>query len=123
MIDREKRIVVFGDKDVKMGCSACGIMFGRADIPDNEECIEAGYEFGIAMTGTEIIEFHKSLKNIADKGELELVTCDTTIQFRTKDNLREFMSNIINWGAAIVLDTIALAEYIKSVTDEEKGNE
>lgn len=123
MIDKEKRIVVFGDKDVKMGCSTCGIMFGKSDVPDNEDCIESSYEFGIAMTSTEIVDFHKSLRDIADKGELELVAYDTTIQFKTKDDLEEFMNHVLSWGAAVVSDTIILAEYIKSVVDEDKDNE
>ncbi len=123
MIDAEKRIVVFGDKDVKMGCTTCGIMFGKSDVPDNEECIEESYEFGIAMSSLEIIDFHKKLKELVGKEDLTLEICDTTIKFRTQQDLELFMNHVIGWGAAVVNDARVLAEYIRDFVQEVNNHE
>lgn len=123
MIDAEKRIVVFGDEDVKIGCTTSGIMFGKADVLDNEENIEESYEFGIAMTSIEIVDFHKQLSELKNKEDLTLEIYGTTIKFKTKADLELFSKHVLGWGAAVVNDARVLAEYIKNIIEEDNINE
>lgn len=117
MIDRDNRIIVFGDNDVKMACTSNGVMFGDANIPDNEDDIESSYEFGIMMSMMDIIDFHKSLCKLDNKpdDDLELIITGVTFKFKTRNDLEIFKNSIIGWAASVVRDAKILTDYIVSV--------
>lgn len=117
MIDKENRKVVFGDNDVKMACTSNGVMFGDANIPDDEEDIESSYEFGIVMSMLDIVDFHKSLCELDKKADddLEMTITGVIFKFKTRKDLEIFKNNIIGWAASVVKDAQTLVDYIVDV--------
>lgn len=125
MIDKEKRIVIYGDKDVKMAATSVGIIFGDASVPDNEENIESSYIFGIRLSMPGIIEFDKELckpLNSNDK-ELKLVAGNVTIYFKSKEDLIDFRVNVMEWANSLIYDAYKLLEYVQEVMGDKVEDE
>lgn len=123
MIDSMKRIVKFGDNDVKMASTEYGIIFGDSNVEDEpDKELEELYEFGIILSVNEIIQLDKDAEKQMSNENKEIEFADTTLIFKDNDSIEVFRKFLRNYADIRIKEIETLREYIAASTLERAGN-
>jgi hypothetical protein len=116
MIDKENRIVVLGDGDVKIAYCETGIMFGDSSVPDElAEQLEKSYMFGIQLNAADIVMLDSLLDKVAAGDIDEFTYLDTTIKFKDSDDADRVRSVLAAWCELIFAKMKELELYYNSI--------
>lgn len=119
MIDAEKRVVQFGDGDVKVAYCELGIVFGDANIPDGNN-IENDYLFGLQLGYRDVVAINDLLDKVLAGDSNEFTYLDTTFKFSDKSDVEAIKSILVSWSELAFIEAKNLEKYLADKGMEHK---
>lgn len=113
MIDAEKRVVQFGNGDVKVAYCELGIVFGDANTPDGNS-IENDYAFGMQLSYRDVIAMNDLLDKVAAGESKEFTYLDTTLKFSSESDVEAIKSLLVSWSELAIMEARSLEKYLEN---------
>lgn len=118
MIDAEKRVVKFGDGDVKVAYCELGIAFGDANAPDGNN-IEHDYLFGLQIGYRDVVAINDLLDKVLTGESNEFTYLDTTFKFSSESDVEAIKGILVSWSELALMEAKNLERYL---TDKGMGH-
>lgn len=113
MIDAEKRVVKFGDGDVKAAYCELGIVFGDASVPDGDN-IENDYAFGLQLSYRDVIAMNELLDSMVAAEHKEFTYLDTTFCFNSETEIEALRGLLLSWSELAIMEAKNLECYLRN---------
>lgn len=111
MIDAEKRVVKFGDGDVKVAYCELGIVFGNANTPDGNN-IEDDYLFGLQLGYRDVVAINDLLDKVLAGESNEFTYLNTTFRFSAKSDVEAIKNVLVSWSELALMEAKNLERYL-----------
>jgi len=111
IIYAEKRVVQFGDGDVKVAYCELGIAFGDANTPDGNS-IESDYAFGMQLSYRDVIAMNDLLDKVAAGESKEFTYLDTTLKVGSESDVEAIKDLLVSWSELAIMEARSLEKYL-----------
>lgn len=113
MVDIEKRIVVFGDGNLRVTFNPFGMIFENTDDSADQR------EMNFFMGALGIIDFYKELSDMEEKGELERTFNATTMKFVGEKDIHQLKRGLLILGTSLKKNVDIMADFVNEKIKEE----